>query len=56
MLPNTQNAPAPDNAVILFDGSSLDGWTGKNGDPAGWEIEDGALKVVPCAPLRGCRG
>jgi hypothetical protein len=38
MLPNTQNAPAPDNAVILFDGTSLGGWTNKDGAAAGWAI------------------
>ena len=41
-------APAEDNAntVVLFDGTSLDGWRGYGKDvvPARWVIEDGCLK------------
>ena len=40
-------APADDaNTIVLFDGSSLDGWRGYGKDhvPARWTIEDGCLK------------
>ena len=41
-------APAEDdaNTVVLFDGTSLDGWRGYGKDhvPARWTIEDGCLK------------
>ena len=34
------------NTIVLFDGTSLDGWRGYNKDhvPARWVIEDGALR------------
>ena len=46
---STQQAPgkAPSDAVILFDGTSLDGWIGADGKPAGWKLENGYMEVVP---------
>lgn len=40
------DAAADENVVVLFDGSSLDGWRGynKTAVPARWTIEDGCLK------------
>ena len=32
----------PSDAKVLFDGSSLDGWKSKKGEPT-WEIKDGAM-------------
>jgi hypothetical protein len=39
----------PSDAVVLFDGSSLSGWTNcKNGEACGWKLaEDHAMEVVP---------
>ena len=37
---------APSDALVLFDGTSLDAWTGKNDTPP-WDIVDGAIVVVP---------
>jgi hypothetical protein len=37
---------APSDAVVLFDGKSLEGFRGRKGE-AGWKIEDGVLTVVP---------
>jgi hypothetical protein len=37
----------PSDAVVLFDGTSLDAWTSKDGGPCKWRIVDGAMVVVP---------
>ena len=35
----------PRDAIVLFDGSSLDGWMKPNGDAAAWTLEDDAMTV-----------
>ncbi len=45
VTPGTSTAP-PSDAIILFDGSNLDGWTNGKGEAAGWKVEDGAMTVV----------
>lgn len=37
---------APSDAVVLFDGTSLDKWTG-NGGSAAWTVKDGYFEVKP---------
>ena len=38
----------PGDAVILFDGQSLDGWeTAADGSAAAWKVENGYMEVVP---------
>jgi hypothetical protein len=32
---------------MLFDGTSLDGWVGKDGGPAPWTLADGCMQVAP---------
>ena len=46
--PSSQKQPGapPSDAVILFDGSNLKNWKGKDG-PAQWKIENGYMEVVP---------
>jgi hypothetical protein len=39
-------APAPSDAVVLFDGRDLSGWTTEKGAPAGWAVRDGYMEVV----------
>ena len=48
---STQESPgkAPSDAVVLFDGTDLTKWVGRDGKPAGWKIEDGAMVI----PARG---
>ncbi len=37
----------PSDAIFLFDGKNLDNWeTVKDGSPAKWKVEDGAMTVV----------
>ena len=44
---STQNAPgeAPSDAVILFDGTDLSNWSGRDGE-AKWKVENGYMVVV----------
>jgi hypothetical protein len=37
---------APSDAIVIFDGTDLSGWTGRDGEPA-WKVEDGHMEVVP---------
>src|SRR5207248_2179982 len=38
---------APDEAIVLFDGTSLDNWTNRNGkDPAKWKLLEGGIVQV----------
>jgi hypothetical protein len=50
-VPPVVSAPAnavPSDAIVLFDGKSLENWRSiKGDDPAPWKIEDGAMVVVP---------
>lgn len=38
---------APADATVLFDGTHLDAWVGRDGGPAAWTIADGAFTVAP---------
>jgi hypothetical protein len=39
----------PSDATVFFDGSSMAGWTTRDGKPAAWKVTDGAMVVVPKA-------
>lgn len=46
-------APPPADAVVLFDGRSLDAWESATGGPAGWRVADGVMTVVkPAGDIR----
>jgi hypothetical protein len=43
-------APAPSDAIVLFDGKDLSKWQSGGGAPAKWNVtDDGAIQVVPGA-------
>jgi hypothetical protein len=53
VTPGTQSSQEaagarPSDAVVLFDGSDLSGWTSvKDGSEATWKVENGHMEVVP---------
>ncbi len=44
--PAPASAPVPSDAVVLFDGRDLSGWTTVKGEPARWAVRDGYMEVV----------
>jgi hypothetical protein len=45
--PGQSNLPLapPSDAIVLFDGSSLDAWQGPEGKELNWIIRDGAMEI-----------
>lgn len=44
----TGDESIPGDAIVLFDGSSLEAWHKRgSSDPAGWKVENGYMEVVP---------
>ncbi|MFW5776375.1 MAG: 3-keto-disaccharide hydrolase [Spirochaetota bacterium] len=46
VTPAVEAGAKPSDAITLFDGSDLSGWTGKEG-AAKWKVEKGYMEVVP---------
>lgn len=46
VTPGDGTAP-PSDAIVLFDGSDLSDWVNGKGEPAGWDVKDGAMTVTP---------
>ena len=44
ITPGEGTAP-PSDAIILFDGTNLDAWIGRNGEAAQWEVGDSIMTV-----------
>lgn len=52
---STPATGAPSDAIVLFDGTSLDAWEPVLADGKPWKIEDGAMTIVPTrAPAKPC--
>ena len=47
VVPADAAGQAPADAVVLFDGSDLSGWSKVGGGDPGWKVEDGYMEVVP---------
>ncbi len=45
VTPGDGTAP-PSDAIVLFDGSNLENWENMKGEPAKWEVSDGAMTAV----------
>ena len=45
--PQQLPVPPPQDAIVLFDGTTLDQWRSQDGGPAGWKVENGAMISVP---------
>lgn len=48
---STQGQPgkAPSDAIVLFDGTDLSGWTSERGGPTKWIVRDGYMEAVRSA-------
>src|SRR3569833_3441126 len=44
-----QAGKPPSDAVILFDGNSLDAWQGEKGGPTRWTVENGYIELKACS-------
>ena len=47
VTPGARPSEAPSDAIVLFDGKTLDGWESVEGKPAEWIVANGALTVAP---------
>lgn len=47
--PAGEPAPAPSDAIVLFDGSGFEEWEAANGEEPGWKIVENAMQIVPGA-------
>ena len=46
VTPGRAPGEAPSDAVVLFDGKDLSQWQSARGDPAGWTVVDGEMRVA----------
>ncbi len=48
----SQNAPAPSDAEVLFDGKDLSKWQNGRGEDAAWKVQDGYVEVTRGGGIR----
>ena len=47
VTPGPTSTDAPQDAIVLFDGTDVSGWVNSDGGPIGWTVEDGYMQVAP---------
>ncbi len=47
VTPAEKSTDAPSDAIVLFDGKSLENWTSLDGTPSKWTLKDGEVTVLP---------
>ena len=45
ITPGKANADHPSDAIVLFDGKDFSNWTGMQGKPVEWTLDNGAMTV-----------
>lgn len=57
VTPGASAGQPPSDAIVLFNGTNLDAWTGADGRPARWTVRDGYMETAPGAgPVMTKRG
>jgi biopolymer transport protein ExbD len=51
VTPGKANHEPPADAVVLFDGTNLDSFIGKEGKKPAWKVEDGYMEMTPTGDL-----
>jgi hypothetical protein len=46
-MPVREPVPPPSDAIVLFDGTSLEAWRSGDGSPARWRVKGGYMEVAP---------
>jgi Domain of Unknown Function (DUF1080) len=47
VTPGSAPSVAPSDAIVLFDGTSMAAWAGRDGSTPAWPVKDGAFEVAP---------
>jgi hypothetical protein len=47
ITPAAQLGGPPSDAIVLFNGTNMDAWVGRDGNAPKWLVKDGILEVVP---------
>ena len=47
VTPGSAPGAAPSDAIVLFDGTNMSAWAGRDGGAAPWQLKDGVFSVAP---------